>query len=172
MIMILVIAMQLFLVKTPTETIGTHPSLLSEIAANKAHLLEKNDISGHWEGTITRDEGGGKRTVFKMELDLMQKGKDITGTSYVHAEGEKRTFSANMSLAGRINKSYFKYEELKILNYDPIPDAEWCIKKCELLYSLDKTSTPTLAGIWEGKAASTGTCQPGRIFLQKKAPKV
>lgn len=131
-----------------------------------------SDVSGHWEGTITRDEGGGKRTVFKLELDLTQKGKDVEGTSYVHAEGEKRIYSANMSLKGRINKNYFKYEELKILNYDPIPDAEWCIKKCELRYSLDKGTTPTLEGIWEGKAGSTGPCIPGRIFLQKKAARV
>lgn len=173
MIVIFALAVQLFLQHTPTETRGAHPSVLLENESKTPILLEKADVNGHWEGTITRDEGGGKRTVFKMELDLIQKGKDVTGTSYVHADGDKRTYSANMSLEGRVNKTYFRYEELKILNYDPIPDAEWCIKKCELIYKLDKaTTTPTLEGFWIGTAASTGNCLPGRIFLQKKPGRV
>ena len=180
MIVIFALAAQLFLQQTLPEIRGVHPSCVPldesvflENEAKMLDLLEKADVSGHWEGTITRDEGGGKRTVFKMELDLIQKGKDVTGTSYVHADADKRTYSANMSLEGRVNKTYFRYEELKILNYDPIPDAEWCIKKCELIYKLDKaTMTPTLEGFWVGKATSTGNCLPGRIFLQKKPGRV
>jgi hypothetical protein len=179
MIKVLALIVPLMFAKTPIGKVEITPSVISrfqntrtEIVANNPLSAEKTNISGHWEGTITRDEGGGKRTVFKMELDLNQKGKAVTGTSYVHADGEKRTYSANMALSGRFTKYYFKYEETKILNYDPIPDAEWCVKKCELLYKLDKTSTPTLEGVWEGTAASTGTCIPGRIFLQKKAPRV
>ncbi|MDZ7877572.1 MAG: hypothetical protein U5L45_07875 [Saprospiraceae bacterium] len=179
MIKYLALIIPLMFSKMPVEKVKTPPSVnqhnqgsSTEIIANYPHFADKIDISGHWEGTITRDEGGGKRTVFKMELDLNQKGKAVTGTSYVHADGEKRTYSANMALSGKFSKYYFKYEETKILNYDPIPDAEWCVKKCELSYKLDKTSTPTLEGIWEGTAASTGNCIPGRIFLQKKAPRV
>jgi hypothetical protein len=179
MIKILALIVPLMFLKTPAKKVENTPSVHPHFQSHHAErgidfakLADKTDISGHWEGTITRDEGGGKRTVFKMELDLNQKGKAVTGTSYVHAEGEKRKYSANMALSGRFSKYYFKYEETKILNYDPIPDAEWCVKKCELLYKLDKTSTPTLEGIWEGTAASTGNCIPGRIFLQKKAPRV
>jgi hypothetical protein len=179
MIKILALIVPLMFSKTQEGKVETTPSVYQRFqsesakkAENDPVSAEKIDISGHWEGTITRDEGGGKRTVFKMELDLNQKGKTITGTSYVHAEGEKRTYSANMALSGRFSKYYFKYEETKILNYDALPDAEWCVKKCELLYKLDKTSAPTLEGIWEGTAASTGNCIPGRIFLQKKAPRV
>jgi hypothetical protein len=178
-IKILALIVPLMLLKTPIGMVESTPSVKScfqslsaENTTSHALFAEKIDISGHWEGTITRDEGGGKRTVFKMELDLNHKGKTVTGTSYVHADGEKRTYSANMALSGRFSKYYLKYEETKILNYDAIPDAEWCVKKCELLYKLDKTSAPTLEGIWEGTAASTGNCIPGRIFLQKKAPRV
>ena len=35
------------------------------------------DISGFWEGTISRDEGYGKRVVFEIEVILTQKGKEI-----------------------------------------------------------------------------------------------
>jgi hypothetical protein len=144
MIKIFALAIQLFLPNQRLETLRGDPSVFSEFSAKNAENLKPYDISGHWEGTITRDEGGGKRTVFKMELDLTQKGKDITGVSYVHADGEKRTYSANMGLIGRINKNYFKYLETKILNYDAIPDAEWCVKKCELSYKFVKGTTPTL----------------------------
>jgi hypothetical protein len=171
MMKIFALVIQLLLSKTPAEPVVSNPSV---IEANNAINAEKTDISGHWEGTITRDEGGGKRTVFKMELDLVQKGKSISGTSYVHADGEKRTYSANMALSGRFTQYYLKYEETKILNYDAIPDAEWCVKKCELLYKVTKgkDAKPTLEGIWEGKAGSTGDCIPGRIFLQKAPARV
>ena len=135
-------------------------------------IADKTDISGHWEGTITRDEGAGKRTTFKMELDLQQKGKDITGISYVHAEQDKRVFSANMSVVGKFSRSYFKYEEMKMLNFDPIPNGEWCIKKAELIFRTEKNSTPTLEGIWEGKTGTNAECMPGRISLHKKPPRV
>lgn len=172
MIQVFALIVHLFLSKTAFNTLHKDPSVFSDLSATKNVRSKPTDISGHWEGTITRDEGGGKRTIFKMELDLTQKGKDIAGVSYVHAEGEKRVYSANMSLVGRLNKTYFKYEETKILNYDPIPDAEWCIKKCELLYKLTQGTTPTLEGTWVGTAGATGPCLPGRIFLQKKPARV
>jgi hypothetical protein len=169
MIKIFAVIISLFFPKTFVGTVEKDPSVL---AAKNIENVEKNDISGHWEGTITRDEGGGKRAVFKMELDLNQKGKDISGTSYVHFEGEKKVYSANMSLKGRFTRYYLKYEETKLLNFDAIPDAEWCVKKCELLYKSPKGGKPTLEGIWEGTAASTGNCVPGRIFLERKPGRV
>ena len=138
-------------------------------------IPEKIDVSGHWEGTITRDEGAGKRTTFVMELDVIQKGKDITGISYVHADGEQRTFSASMSIVGKVSKTYVAYDETKILNFDPIPNAEWCIKKVELLYKLDNKSVPTLEGVWQGTTNTDklkSTCMPGRVYLHKKPPRV
>jgi hypothetical protein len=172
MMHIFAVVLQLLLSKPANNADHELLNMRAQILTNLVALSDKTNVTGHWAGTITRDEGGGKRTVFKMELDLTQKGKNITGTSYVHSETEKRTYSANMALTGKFSKFYLKYEEIKILNYDPIPDAEWCVKKCELLYKLDKTSTPTLEGIWEGTAASTGNCMPGRIFLQKGIPRV
>jgi hypothetical protein len=168
MILTLLIGLQLWLAIPPS--------------VNTPKNAEKIDISGHWEGTITRDEGGGKRTVFKMELDLLQKGKSVTGTSYVHADGEKKTYSANMELQGKFRDKYFKYEETKILQYDPIPDAEWCVKKVELIYKTLNGNVPTMEGIWEGMTGvslrepgqlkSNRDCIPGRVFLQKKPPRV
>ena len=132
-------------------------------------LSEKIDVSGHWEGTITRDEGGGKRTVYVMDLDLNQKGKELNGISYLHFDNGTKKYNAKMEVKGKVNGSYVKYLETKLLNADSIPNADWCIKKADLIHRI-QNSSPTLEGIWEG-VTSFGECVPGRIFLQKKLPK-
>jgi hypothetical protein len=131
---------------------------------------EKIDISGHWEGTITRDEGGGKRTTYAMDLDISQKGKVISGVSYVHYDDGSKIYHAKMEVGGKITGSYIKYLETKLLRADSIPNAVWCVKKADLIHRV-KDASPTLEGIWEG-ATNIGNCVPGRIFLQKKPPRV
>ena len=133
-------------------------------------VSDKVDITGHWEGTITRDEGGGKRTTFEMRLDVLQRGKKITGISYAGFENDNKKYFAKFDITGKISGSYFKFTENKILNADSIPHATWCIKKADLIYRKPK-DVETLEGIWEG-VAEGGECMPGRIFLQKKPPRV
>ena len=132
--------------------------------------IEKIDISGHWEGTITRDEGGGKRTTYAMDLDITQKGKAFSGVSYVHYDDGTKLYHAKMEVEGKITGSYIKYLETKLLRADSIPNAVWCVKKADLIHRV-KDASPTLEGIWEG-ATNIGNCVPGRIFLQKKPPRV
>lgn len=129
------------------------------------------NISGFWEGTISRDEGYGKRVTFEIEVILMQKGKGITGVSIVRATDNGKTYSAKMDLVGKIKSSYLKYTETKILSSDPIPDAEWCIKKVELIYK-NTNNVPTLEGMWEGVTGSSRNCIPGRVSLKRKPPRV
>jgi hypothetical protein len=132
--------------------------------------LEKVDISGHWEGTITRDEGGGKRSIYKMDLDVFQKGKALNGISYVHFDDGEKQYHAKMEVSGKISGTYVKYFETKMLRADSIPNTEWCVKKADLIHRI-KDTQPTLEGIWEG-VTTLGGCVPGRIFLQKKPPRV
>ena len=140
------------------------------------------DISGYWEGTISRDEGYGKRVNFEIEVIFTQKGKEITGISIVRAKSDNKVYNAKMELVGKLNGSYLKYAETKTVNFDPIPDAEWCIKKVELIYK-NTNQMPTLEGIWEGVTQTksgkegdtklkTETCIPGRVALKRKPPRV
>ena len=129
------------------------------------------DISGFWEGTISRDEGYGKRVMFQIEVIFMQKGKNITGISIVRATDGTKTYNAKMELDGRLKGTYLKYVETKIVSADPIPDAEWCIKKVELIYKTPNNE-PTLEGIWEGATNSDRNCIPGRVSLKRKPPRV
>ncbi len=132
---------------------------------------KETDISGYWEGTISRDEGYGKRVMFQIEVIFTQKGKDITGISIVRATDDTRTYNAKMELEGKFKSSYLKYVETKIVSADPIPDAEWCIKKVELIYK-DTNNVPTLEGIWEGATGTNRNCIPGRVSLKRKPPRV
>ena len=145
-------------------------SLFFSISHSAPKAVEKIDISGHWEGTITRDEGGGRRTTYGMDLDINQKGKVLTGISYVHFDNGTRQYHAKIEVTGKISGTYIKYLETKLLRADSIPDAEWCVKKADLIHRVQDTQ-PTLEGIWEG-VTNMGNCVPGRIFLQKKPPRV
>ena len=148
----------------------------SSRTAEKVRILNKMpakdiDISGFWEGTISRDEGYGKRVMFQIEVIFMQKGKNITGISIVRATDSGKTYNAKMELEGKFKGTYMKYIETKIVSADPIPDAEWCIKKVELIYKTPNNE-PTLEGIWEGATGSDRNCIPGRVSLKRKPPRV
>jgi hypothetical protein len=146
--------------------------LLHIFITSYAPSTDNIDISGHWEGTGTRDAGSGKRTVYDVELDIVQKGKTITGISYVHIEHDNKKYHAKMEVEGKINGTYIKYTETKLLSADVVPNASWCIKKVELIHRI-QDGKPTLDGIWEGYTNDKkGECVPGRIFLQKKPPRV
>ena len=169
MICTLILILNLFI----PQTLNYATSSKGEAVSIKTPKSTKADvdISGFWEGTISRDEGYGKRVMFEIEVILTQKGKEITGISIVRAKDEKRVYSAKMELAGKIKNGYLKYLETKIVAADVIPEAEWCIKKVELIYK-NKDNVPTLDGIWEGITGSSKNCIPGRVALKRKPPRV
>jgi hypothetical protein len=146
------------------------PTNSSAFVAPLNKMAEPLDVSGHWEGTITSDEGGGKRTIFEFQIDLNQKKEKITGISYVKYSKENKDFFARMELVGKVKKNYVKFLEKQILAQDSIPNTEWCLKMIELTHKME-AATPVLEGLWEGFAGGS-FCRPGRIRLQKKAPKV
>lgn len=139
-------------------------------AEQQSEALNNLDISGHWEGSGTRDQGAGKRTAFRMELELNQKGKDVTGVSIVHFEDGTKQYHAKMEIKGKLNKTFFNYIETRVMNSDSIPNADWCVKKVDLIYR-DTKGTPTLEGIWDGITQMGKSCTPGRIFLQRRPPR-
>jgi hypothetical protein len=120
-------------------------------------LSPKINITGHWEGTLTRDDGGGKRATFPMELDILHRRKEVAGVSYAGYENEDKKYYAKFEIVGKMNGTYFKFEESK---------------KGELIYRKPK-DIETLEGVWEGVSTNKKEgCNPGRIFLQKKPPRV
>ena len=159
----LLLPTQVHIATASTGDSGRHESI--------KNVSKETDISGFWEGTITRDEGFGKRVNFQIEVIFTQKGKDITGISIVRATDGGKTYNAKMDLVGKFKGSYLKYVETQILSSDPIPDADWCIKKVELIYK-NTNNVPSLEGIWEGVTGSNRNCIPGRVELKRKPPRV
>ena len=169
MIYTLIFILNLFVSSTvDIVTSSKNTFVLQELNKNPTKDI---DISGFWEGTISRDEGFGKRVMFQIEVIFTQKGKDITGISIVRATDDTKTYNAKMELVGKFKSSYLKYVETKIVSADPIPDAEWCIKKVELIYK-NTNNEPTLEGIWEGATGTNRNCIPGRVSLKRKPPRV
>jgi hypothetical protein len=180
MIYTLIFILNLFSTKTAEFTRNSR-----KVESHKETLtkpMSPVDISGYWEGTISRDEGYGKRINFEIEVVFTQKGKEITGISIVRAKSDGKIYNAKMELSGRINGTYLKYAETKTVNFDPIPDAEWCVKKVELIYK-NTNQLPTLEGVWEGMTQTKSTkegdtklktenCIPGRVVLKRKPPRV
>lgn len=155
------------------------PSVSEPLVTEGRHLTkhtkplqeqESLDISGHWEGTGTRDEGGGKRTVFPVELEVVQKGKEITGVSIVRFENGAKNYQAKMEIKGKLTKTFLSYIETRVMNADSIPNTNWCVKKANLIYRENK-GMPTLEGIWDGITQDGKPCTPGRIFLQRRPPR-
>jgi hypothetical protein len=145
-------------------------SLYAQKSDNIIEATDKIKITGHWEGTLTRDEGGGKRTTYAMQLDVLQRKNEVTGISYINYEVEDKIYYAKFEVQGKVNGTYFKFLETNIISADSIPQAAWCVKKGELIYRKPK-NIETLEGLWEGVSA-LGNCMPGRIFLERKPPKV
>jgi hypothetical protein len=169
MIYALIFILNFYVPTTQAKATSSQNNLL--VHSTTAKLTKETDISGFWEGTISRDEGYGKRVMFEIEVIFTQKGKDITGISIVRATDNSKTYNAKMELVGKFKSSYLKYVETKIVSSDPIPDADWCIKKVELIYK-NINNQPTLEGIWEGVTGSNRNCIPGRVSLKRKPPRV
>lgn len=169
MIYTLIFILNLLMPTTQIKATSSQNSVLVQGATKNSS--KDADISGFWEGTISRDEGYGKRVMFQIEIIFTQKGKNVTGISIVRATDDSKTYNAKMELEGKIKSSYLKYVETKIVSADPIPDAEWCIKKVELIYK-NTNDQPTLEGIWEGATGSNRNCIPGRVTLKRKPPRV
>jgi hypothetical protein len=134
--------------------------LLSSISA-----LQAQDISGHWKGRITQNEGG-YRSEYILEMWFVQKGDSITGKSYVFVDNIYAEMNISGSVEGEI---YLILKDDEIVSHEVLKGMEWCIKKYQLLIRRNG-DTISLEGDWQGKT-SFSTCIPGKIFLRKIVPR-
>ena len=129
------------------------------------NLSAQVNISGAWVGTITQEEGG-VAPAFDFELFFVQKGKKLTGRSYVYFDGKY----AVMDIVGTfLDDQTLIFNETKMIDFHELENMSWCIKGGRLKV-LSGTQTWRLEGNWQGYT-DFGPCVPGRIFLQKEVPR-
>lgn len=128
--------------------------------------LAQPNISGSWKGSITQNEGG-YRSDYSFEMYFQQKGKKLTGRSYVYVDN----IYAEMELTGEwIDNNHIVFKETKVTRARKTDNLDWCIKNGTL--KLVKTDNKwRLEGGWAG-TSSFGICIPGKIFLHKVIPRV
>ncbi len=126
---------------------------------------EIDNLNGSWVGTITQDEGG-YRSDYEFEMYLKQEGDKITGRSYVYVDN----IYAEMELVGELHSGFFfRFQEVKMLDFEKFEGMEWCIKKGQLLIKLDKDEW-IMDGYWQGNT-SFSDCIPGRVKLRRVKPR-
>ncbi|MCI5082476.1 MAG: hypothetical protein MRY78_12325 [Saprospiraceae bacterium] len=139
--------------------------LLSFLILPILAFAQKPDVDGLWRGKITQNEGG-FRSDYQFEIYLIQKGKKLTGRSYVYFEKAY----AQMELVGRVvGKNDIVIQELKIVDFTELDGLEWCIKTFKLELIKTWSGYMQLEGDWAG-ATSFGPCIPGKVILKKVKP--
>ncbi|MFK8101222.1 MAG: hypothetical protein AB8G15_01805 [Saprospiraceae bacterium] len=123
------------------------------------------NISGHWKGIITQEEGG-YRAEYKFELFIRIRDHKISGRSYVFVED----LNAEMEITGTIRPNSEIYlQDIKIIGHKERPGMEWCLRQLFLFYKIENEKI-ILEGRWQGKT-SFSTCTPGKVKLTKVDPR-
>lgn len=144
--------------------IKTYLSLAFLVLATMSGALAQ-DISGHWKGKITQDDGG-YRPEYILEMWLVQKGDSITGKSFVFVDNIYAEMNISGSLAGGF---YLRLKDEHIVSHEVLQGMEWCFKTYQLLVK-NKENNLTIEGTWDGKT-SFSKCIPGKIYLKRIIPR-
>lgn len=139
--------------------------LFSGFKPLNAQLWNKQeDLSGHWVGVLTQNEGGYAAS-YEFSLLLEQHGRMVTGRARVGAKEVQAEFLVSGVL--QTNGTWL-FEEGAIQFSQHPPYLEWCEKGYNLRVDFDQNGRMHLTGPWWGLAPS-GPCIPGsiRLWLQK-----
>ncbi len=124
------------------------------------------DFSGSWTGKLTQKEGG-YTPEYEFELYLVQKGKKISGRSYV----KTGRIHAVMELTGTVvDGNSIRLTETRILENWKYDDMDWCYKEITLRLATDGRRR-RLEGYWTGITGAQAVCIPGEIFLARQIPR-
>lgn len=127
--------------------------------------INAQTINGHWEGTITQEQGPLGST-FDFEMNIIRKGDEIIGSSYEKA-GD---FFVKMDFKGKIKSNVLLlFEDIKITHHQTPKGINWCIKKGQLILKIED-GVLKLEGFWQGHT-DFGVCSPGKIYLRKILPR-
>lgn len=129
------------------------------------------NLTGKWQGELPQ---GNKEVKFKLEIDLVQTGKTLSGTStFVTVDNHKVIFG----LTGTVDGKNITLDEYKAVSCD-CDDGhyEFCLKKMHGTFSVDSLNTLyAIDGTWtsdksyNGKQYLASVCTPGRFTIVRPA---
>lgn len=125
------------------------------------------DMSGEWNGILKQEVGGAADSYF-FQLNLIQKGEKIIGTSKVYF-ADKPQFYAVMRLKGTFKDDILLLEEVSIKAEKGYDGLFWCLKKIKLNFTFKKDGF-CIEGTWSGKGSNEQLCIPGTIKMCKIVP--
>lgn len=130
-------------------------------------FVNGQDMSGEWNGALKQEAGGAAESYY-FQLNLIQKGEKITGTSKVSFT-DKPQFYAVMKLKGTFKNDILLLEEISIKNQNGYKGLDWCIKKAKLNFTFKKDGF-CIEGTWSGQSLKNQACIPGTIKMCKIVP--
>jgi hypothetical protein len=127
-------------------------------------LLNAQDISGVWKGTLTMQNGC--FAVNHIELDINLIGDIATGNSYHYLDVDNYVKKRFKGLYDAAMKSITLHEGI-ITGFNIPPTCTICVKNYILTYH-NEGSLEYLSGGWDGKEVKTGVdCVMGQITLSR-----
>ena len=145
--------------------------LLFALCILVSSLATGQSLTGKWLGELPQ---GNKDVKYKLEMDIVQTGKVLSGTStFVTVDNHKVVFN----LSGTVNGANITLEEYKALTCDCADGQyQFCLKKMSGTLSVDSLNTLyVIDGTWvsnksyNGKEYLPSVCQPGRFTIVRPA---
>jgi hypothetical protein len=117
--------------------------------------LEGFDVSGTWTG-VFRQPGGPYET-YELELELVQQGDRVTGSSRVATiDGE---YWGNLSFEGRLEGNTLYFADTELVDDNLGIFLDWCLKGG---YTIVDPRSRSMGGAWRAF-----TCMPGTLEVQQ-----
>lgn len=135
------------------------------------HISLGQNLTGKWLGELPQNNRDVK---FKLEIDLVQTGKTLSGTStFTTVDHHKVVFALN----GTVDGKNVTLEEYKGISCDcETGKYEFCLKKMKGTFTVDSLNTLFVVdGTWTSDRSFNGTdyltsvCQPGQFTIVKPA---
>lgn len=129
------------------------------------------NLTGKWLGELPQ---ANKDLKFKLEMDIVQSGKTLTGTStFATADNHKVVFA----LSGTVNGRNITLDETKAVSCDcDEGQYQFCLKQMKGTFTVDSLNTLfVIDGTWtsdrsyNGKQYLPSVCSPGRFTIVKPA---
>lgn len=118
-------------------------------------ILQAQDLSGQWQGILTQP---GKADTFFYQIDIVQKGKSLSGASYSRTPDGKA--SGRFTLTGFWDGTQLILQEIE--QTEP-QNGGWCLKYATLQFRTED-GFDVLAGDWKADR-----CSPGKLLLRRQS---